>query len=156
MIDELDKKIIKLLVKDGRKSSKELSKELHVDSSTIRRRVHRLIEEGVIYIIALPVVGKAGFPVQAIIGLNIDNMELDNNLKIISEIPECMFVSVTTGKFNVMIILWCSSTAEIHKLIKIILSNIKGVNSYETFICMNIAKSVDRLYLNAPTIGSTF
>jgi Lrp/AsnC family transcriptional regulator for asnA, asnC and gidA len=144
MIDDLDKRIIEQLVKDGRKSSKALAKELHVDSSTIRRRVHRLIRDGVIYIVALPDVSKAGFPVQAIIGLNVDNMELDNNLKIVHEIPECMFVSVTTGRFNIMIILWCHSTAEINKLIQKILFKMKGVKSYETFICMNIAKPIDR------------
>jgi len=143
MIDALDYQIIEQLVKDGRKNSKELSKELHVDSSTIRRRVHRLIEEGVIYIIALPEPNKAGFPTQAIIGLNVDNMELDNNLKIINEIPECMFVSVTTGKFNIMIIIWCRSTAEIDRIVKKILASVKGVKSYETFICANIAKGVD-------------
>jgi len=144
MIDKLDYQIIEQLVKDGRKNSKALSKELHVDSSTIRRRVHRLIKEGVIYIIALPEVSKTGFPSQAIIGLIVDNMELDNSLKIINEIPECMFVSVTTGRFNLMIIMWCRSTAEIDRIVKKILSSVKGVNSYETFICANIAKGVDR------------
>lgn len=143
MIDELDQQIIEQLVKDGRKSSKELSKELHADSSTIRRRVHRLIEEGVIYIVALPVVAKAGFPTQAIIGLNIDTLELENSLKIINEIPECKFVSVTTGRFNVMIISWCRSTADINKLMQRMLMKVKGVKSYETFICMNIAKTID-------------
>ena len=144
MIDELDRKIIEQLVKDGRKSSNALAKEFHVDSSTIRRRVHRLIHDGVIYIIALPDVSKAGFPVQAIIGINVDNMELENNLKILHEIPECMFVSVTTGRFNIMIILWCRTTAEINKLIQKIIVKMKGVKNYETFICMNIAKTVDR------------
>lgn len=142
MIDDLDKRIIEQLVKDGRKSSKTLAKEFHVDSSTIRRRVHRLIRDGVIYIVALPDVSKAGFPVQAIIGLNVDNMELDNNLKTLHEIPECMFVSVTTGRFNIMIILWCQTTAEINKLMKKIVSKMKGVKSYETFICMNIDKAI--------------
>jgi DNA-binding Lrp family transcriptional regulator len=145
MIDELDRQIIEQLVKDGRKSSKALAQELHVDSSTIRRRVHRLIRDGVIYIIALPDVSKAGFPVQAIVGLNVDNMELDNNLKILHGIPECMFVSVTTGRFNIIIILWCRSTAEINKLIQKLLFKMKGVKGYETFICMNVAKAIERV-----------
>jgi len=143
MIDALDHQIIEKLVKDGRKNSKELSKELHVDSSTIRRRVHRLIKEGFIYIIALPEPSKAGFPTQAIIGLNVENVELDNNLKIINDILECTFVSVTTGRFNIMIIVWCHSTAEIDRIVKKILSSVKGVKSYETFICANIVKGID-------------
>jgi Lrp/AsnC family transcriptional regulator, regulator for asnA, asnC and gidA len=145
MIDELDKQIIEQLVKDGRKSSKELSQELHVDSSTIRRRVHKLIDEGAVHIVALPEISKAGYPVQAIIGLNVDPLELDNDLKVLNEIPECMFVSVTAGRFNIMIISWCRSTGEINKLIQKMLSKMKGVKVQETFVCMNIAKSIGPL-----------
>lgn len=145
MIDDLDKEIIEQLVKDGRKSSKELARILHVDSSTIRRRVHRLIQDGVIYIIALPVVSKAGFPIQAFVGLNVDTVAIEDNLKILNEISECMFVSVTTGRFNIMIILWCHSTAEINRLMNKILAATQGVKSYETFICMNVAKTIDHV-----------
>jgi DNA-binding Lrp family transcriptional regulator len=42
-----------------------------------------------------------------------------------------------------MIIAWCKSTAEIDRIVKKILSTVKGVKSYETFICANIAKGVD-------------
>lgn len=143
MVDELDREIIEQLIKNGRKSSKELAKDLHVDSSTVRRRVHRLIQEGVIYIIALPVVSKAGFPVQAIVGLNVDTREIEHNLQILNGIPECMFVSVTTGRFNIMIILWCRSTADINKLMNKILATTRGVKGYETFLCMNVAKTVN-------------
>ena len=142
MIDDLDKQIIEELIKDGRKSSKELSKELNVDSSTIRRRVHRLIQEKAVRIVALPEISKTGYPVQAIIGLNVDPLELDGDLKVLDEIPECMFVSVTAGRFNVMIISWCRSMGEINKLVQKMLSKMKGIRSYETFVCMNIAKSI--------------
>ncbi len=144
MIDELDQRLIEQLVKDGRKSSRDLAKILNADPSTIRRRVHRLIQEGIVRIIALPIVSKAGYPVQTYVGINVDPVELDNNLKVLNEIPECAFVSVTAGRFNIMIILWCRSTSEINKLVQKILVRLKGIRSYETFICMNMAKSIDR------------
>jgi DNA-binding Lrp family transcriptional regulator len=152
MIDELDSQIISLMIKNGRLTSKVLSKKLNVDASTIRRRVRHLIKDGAIHIIALPEFFKAGFPVQAIIGLDIDNKELNNALQTICAIPECKFVSVTVGGFNVMIILWCHSTAEIHVLVQKITGNLKGLKNCETFICMNMAKSINpmanRIYLS--------
>jgi Lrp/AsnC family transcriptional regulator for asnA, asnC and gidA len=152
MIDELDSQIISLMIKNGRLTSKVLANKLNVNSSTIRRRVRHLIEDGAIHIIALPEFFKAGFPVQAIIGLDIDKKELNNALQTICAIPECKFVSVTVGRFNVMIILWCHSTAEIHVLVQKITCSLKGLKDCETFICMNMAKSIspmaNRIYLS--------
>jgi DNA-binding Lrp family transcriptional regulator len=69
-------------------------------------------------------------------------MELESDLKILDGISECMFVSVTAGRFNIMVILWCRSMAEINKVTQKMLSNLKGVKTYETFVCMNVAKTI--------------
>ena len=47
-VDELDTKILEVLLDDGRIKYKELSKKLGVDERLISRRVERLIELGVI------------------------------------------------------------------------------------------------------------
>jgi hypothetical protein len=40
---------------------------------------------------------------------------------------------------------WCHSTAEVFGFSSKVLSQIKGVKNCETFVCMNIAKSVNPL-----------
>jgi Lrp/AsnC family transcriptional regulator, regulator for asnA, asnC and gidA len=101
MIDDLDKEIIEQLTIDARQSSQMVAKKLNVDSSTVRRRIHRLIEDGIIYVTILQTHDKTGVPVRALIGLNIENRELETCLETLRSIPECRFVSVTTGRFNI-------------------------------------------------------
>lgn len=48
MIDNLDKKIIELLKKDSRCPFVEIANQLGVSEGTVRSRVHKMVEEGVI------------------------------------------------------------------------------------------------------------
>jgi Lrp/AsnC family transcriptional regulator, leucine-responsive regulatory protein len=47
-LDEIDKKILELLVQDGRMSYTDIAKELDLSRVAVRSRVNQLIEEGVI------------------------------------------------------------------------------------------------------------
>jgi Lrp/AsnC family transcriptional regulator, regulator for asnA, asnC and gidA len=150
MIDELDKEIIEQLTMDARQSSKVLAKKLNVDSSTIRRRIHRLVEDGVIYVTILLTHEKTGVPVRAITGLNIEIRDLEACLKTLGAIPECKFVSVTTGRFNVMFTILCRSTEIALGTSQKIISRLHGVKNSETFVCKNIVKSINPLDCNTP------
>ena len=48
MIDNLDKKIIELLKKDSRCPFVEIANQLGVSEGTVRSRVHKMVEEGII------------------------------------------------------------------------------------------------------------
>ena len=54
MIDSLDEQLINLLAKDAKQSSEVLARQLCVSSSTIRRRMKKLVQGGVLRITALP------------------------------------------------------------------------------------------------------
>ncbi|TFG15089.1 MAG: Lrp/AsnC family transcriptional regulator [Promethearchaeota archaeon] len=47
-LDEIDKKLLNILQKDGRRPILEIAKELNVSKSTISYRLNRLEEEGII------------------------------------------------------------------------------------------------------------
>ncbi len=145
MIDELDKKIIDLLTVDARQSSNALAKKLYADPSTIRRRIHRLVENGVIYMTILPTHDKTGVPVRAYVGLSIELRELEACLKTLCAIPECKFVSTTTGRFNVMMTILCRSSEDAMGISQKIVARLNGVKSSEAFICNNIVKSINPL-----------
>jgi Lrp/AsnC family transcriptional regulator, regulator for asnA, asnC and gidA len=145
MIDELDRKIIDLLTVDARQSSKVLAKKLNVDSSTIRRRILQLIKDGAIYMAVLPSHQQTGFPIEAIIGLDVEEQELQACLEALSALPESKFVSATSGRFNVIATVFCTSTADVFDISQNILNKFKGIKSSETFVCMNIVRSYNPL-----------
>ncbi|MHA1209653.1 MAG: Lrp/AsnC family transcriptional regulator [Candidatus Freyarchaeota archaeon] len=47
-IDETDKKIISILMENSRKSFKDIAKELGMSVITVRKRVQKLVDEGII------------------------------------------------------------------------------------------------------------
>lgn len=50
-LDELDYKVLELLIKDGRKSFTELAEELNVSVGTVRNRFNLFVEENLLTII---------------------------------------------------------------------------------------------------------
>ena len=60
-LDELDYKVLELLIKDGRKSFTEIAEELNVSVGTIRNRFNFFVEENLLTIIGRVNPQKIGF-----------------------------------------------------------------------------------------------
>jgi len=99
-IDKIDRKIIELLKKDGRMSYRKIAEEIGRTEVTVRRRVRKLIKEGVIRkftVVIDPV--KIGKSVQAFISIPVDVKEtskLVEKLKGLEEVSEAYFLAGRT------------------------------------------------------------
>jgi len=99
-IDKIDKKIIELLKRDGRISYRRIAEEIGRTEVTVRRRVRKLIKEGVIRrftVVIDPV--KIGKSVQAFISVPIDVKEtskLVEKLRNMEEVSEAYFLAGRT------------------------------------------------------------
>lgn len=78
-IDDIDKKILHLLNKDGRMSYREISRKLGVSVGTVHNRVDKLMKNGVIKRF-VPVIdhSKLGYKLTAIIGVKVKGGVLRN------------------------------------------------------------------------------
>ncbi|MFC2072485.1 Lrp/AsnC family transcriptional regulator [Chloroflexota bacterium] len=76
-LDATDNKIIKLLEENAWQRSETLAKVLNVSSSTIRRRLRRLIQKGVLRAVAITDSSTVALPLTTIIALNIAHQDLD-------------------------------------------------------------------------------
>ena len=99
-IDKIDRKIIELLKKDGRMSYRKIAEEIGRTEVTVRRRVRKLIKEGVIRkftVVIDPV--KIGKSVQAFISIPVDVKEtskLVEKLRDMEEVSEAYFLAGRT------------------------------------------------------------
>ncbi len=69
----LDERLIELLSQDARQSSQALAKQLNVSSSTIRRRISKLVKRGVLRFVALVEPAEVGFYLRAIIAFDVEH-----------------------------------------------------------------------------------
>ena len=139
-VDDIDKSLVELLMKNARRSSGELAKELNVSAATVRRRIERLLEEKVIRIVASLDAASLGFPVTAFIGFNVSRNRVNTVLKALGKLPQIRWIAATTGLFNIMALVWIESTGELFKFIEREIGSIDGITHSETFINLHIEK----------------
>lgn len=141
-LDELDLGILKLLQLDARIPFSELARKIGVPEATVRYRVKKLIERGVIrgfYTLLEPM--KVGFPFSVITLAEVDPEELDNVFGSISKMPEITHVFKLTGKHNIAAIFHARNMEHVSQIDEEIRSE-KGVRSVETLLVTG------RVYIN--------
>jgi Lrp/AsnC family leucine-responsive transcriptional regulator len=99
MIDELDQRILDVLLTDSRISLKQLAEHVGLSSPSVSERLRRLEERGVIRQYTVDVDPKAlGYPLQAIVRVRPMPGKLHIVQKLIEEIPEIGECDKVTGE----------------------------------------------------------
>ena len=137
MIDPIDQKIIELLFEDARQSSDALANTIGVDSSTIRRRINKLIKKGALtFTININPV-HIGLPVIIVLALDVVPERLSEVEKILRSRKEVRMITPTIGRFDIMAIVWFASNESIHSFIEGVIGKLEGIRNTETFICLS-------------------
>src|SRR5882724_8459571 len=88
LADGVNKKIIEELQQDGRRSYAALAKSVGLSEAAVRQRVQRLIDAGVLQVVAVTDPMQVGFARQAMVGMRVegDLIELADRLAEIDEV----------------------------------------------------------------------
>jgi len=118
MLDELDRKLLDILVKDSRTSLKELAQQVGLSSPSVSERLRRLEERGVIRAFTVEIDPEAlGFPLQAIVRVRPLPGKLHIVQQLIEEIPEFGECDKVTGDDCFVARLYVRSMSELDKLL---------------------------------------
>ena len=113
MIDNLDKKIIELLKKDSRCPFVEIANQLGVSEGTVRSRVHKMSEEGIIRGFTIKTSSKA--LVEISIAVNTDTQEIARELASYDGVTEVFEV---TGDQDIIAIVDVESSQHLNDIIE--------------------------------------
>jgi len=118
-LDDLDVRLLRLLQANSRLSFAELSRELDVAEATIRFRVKRLVNEGVIakFTILLDP-NKVGQRVSGAILLKIDPTHLEEACKSLVTFTETMYLFQSTGEYDVVSVVIARDIEHLNELVK--------------------------------------
>ena len=135
-MDDLDTKIIGMLQKDGRSSNAGIAREVNVSEGTVRRRLKKLFEDGLIQVVALPDPDKIGFHTEALIGIQVDPSKNDSVADALCDLREINWVTQTAGRYDIFA--WASMTSakELGIFLNTKVGTISGVRHSETFISL--------------------
>ncbi len=138
--DRLDCQLIRLLQKDGRLPNNAIAQDLGVSEFTVRRRLKRLLDNGVIRIVAVADPIDLGFEIAGNLKIRIDLKKTDQVLEQLKQIDALIWVALTTGGTDVDADFVARSLKEFQELIFKRISRIDGVLSTETSLMVDLVK----------------
>ena len=101
VLDDVSKAIIEELQQDGRRSYASIGKVVGLSEAAVRQRVQRLIESGVMQVVAVTDPLELGFARQAMIGIRA-NGPLEPVADALSQMEEVVYVVMTAGTYDVL------------------------------------------------------
>ncbi len=138
-LDELSKAIIEQLQHDGRMPYASIGKAVGLSEAAVRQRVQRLLEHGVMQIVAVTNPLQLGFARQAMIGINAEG-DLQPIADALASMPEVDYVIVTAGSFDIIVEVVCESDDHLLELLSKRIRAVPGVRSTETFVYLKLHK----------------
>ena len=138
-LDDVAKAIIEQLQQDGRRSYAAIGKEVGLSEAAVRQRVQRLLDLGVMQIVAVTDPLQLGFARQAMVGVTASG-RLQPVADALAEIDEIDYVVVTAGKFDLLVEIVCESDDRLLELISERIRAVPGVVATETFMYLRLTK----------------
>jgi len=118
MLNNVDQRILEVLLKDARISLKELGQQVGLSSPSVSERLHRLEERGVIRGFTVDIDPQAlGYQLQAIVRIRPLPGKLQVVQKLIEETPEFCECDKVTGEDCYIARLFVRSIAELDQVI---------------------------------------
>ena len=139
-IDALDRQLIDILSKDARTSNRRIAADLGVTEGTVRGRIRRLQNDGLIAFTAITSFELADNTKMAFIGVQVDVHRVREVATRIAQLDAINAVMVTMGRFNVTAICLFNELDALHDIASEQILSIDGVHHVETSIAVKTLK----------------
>ena len=140
-IDDVSKAIIEQLQQDGRRPYATIGKAVGLSEAAVRQRVSRLIESGVMQVVAVTDPLQVGFPRAAMIGIHVEG-DVEAAADLISKFTEVDYVIICAGGFDILAEVVAEDDDHLLEIINRKIRAIPAVRSTETFVYLKLRKQI--------------
>lgn len=140
ILDEIDRRIVKILQADGRRPNTEIARELHLSETTVRKRVAQLVSRGLINIVAVPTPRAVGMNLSAIIGISVILPQLRAVSEELKRQREVRYVGVSTGRYDIIVEAFFFNQRHFLDFISNRLGKMDGITGLETSVILDVVK----------------
>ncbi|MFN3470403.1 MAG: Lrp/AsnC family transcriptional regulator [Novosphingobium sp.] len=139
-LDALDQQLIDMLASDARVSNRRIAAELGVTEGTVRGRIKRLQQDGLIAFTAITGFEMGKRAKLAFINVQVDVHSVRELAQVISDIPGINAVLITMGEFNITAMCLIDELEALVELASDKILSIDGVHHVETSIAVKTVK----------------
>ena len=136
--DEVSRHIIDQLQQDGRRSYAAIGKAVGLSEAAVRQRVQRLLDVGIMQIVAVTDPMSLGFKRQAMIGIRC-NGDLQGVADLLADMDAIDYVVITAGSFDLLAEVVCEDDDQLLEILGHVRS-LPGVTVTETLVYLKLRK----------------
>ena len=141
VLDEASKGIIEQLQQDGRRAYATIGRAVGLSEAAVRQRVQRLIDSGVMQIVAVTDPLQVGFTRAAMIGVRVEG-DLESVATSLEEMEEVDYVVICAGSFDILVEVVCEDDEHLLELVGKRIRAIPGVRATESFLYLKLRKQI--------------
>ena len=139
-LDDLDRKIIKMLQVDGRLSNTEIARSLGITETTVRKRIAHLLQERLMSIVAVPTPEASGMALSAILGVSVELTAIRAVADTIRTYPEVRYVGMSSGRYDLIVEAFFVDQEHLLEFVTDKLGGLSGITNLETSIILKVVK----------------
>lgn len=140
MLDQKDREIISFLQYDGRTPYTKIAEELSITEGSVRRRVKRLINSGLLQIVGIVEPKEMGWNEAGFIGINVQANLISEIAEAIAQFPEVSYLFQAAGEFDFFAEVYCKDKDHFVSFLNDKLQKIPGVNRTQSFLILKLHK----------------
>jgi Lrp/AsnC family transcriptional regulator for asnA, asnC and gidA len=141
VLDDVSKAIIEQLQQDGRRPYAAIGKAVGLSEAAVRQRVQRLLESGVMQIVAVTDPLTVGFPRAAMIGIRVEG-DMEAAATALEAMAEVDYVVITAGAYDILVEVVCEDDDHLLDVINKRIRAIPGVRHTESFVYLKLRKQI--------------
>ncbi|SHM33666.1 transcriptional regulator, AsnC family [Cryptosporangium aurantiacum] len=139
VLDDIAKRIIEQLQRDGRRSYAAIAKDVGLSEAAVRQRIQRLLEAGVMQIVAVTDPLMLGFRRQAMVGVRAEG-DLREVAERLGKLDEIDYVVLTAGSYDVLLEVVAEDDDHLLRVVNELIRQVPGVRSTEIFMYLRLVK----------------
>ncbi len=138
-LDDINKAIIAQLQADGRRSYAAIAGTVGLSEAAVRQRVQRLIDAGVMQVVAVTDPMQLGFARQAMIGIRVRG-SIEPVADRLAALEEIDYLVITAGHYDILAEVVCESDEHLLEVLSARIRRLEGVESTDTFVYLKLRK----------------
>ncbi|WKZ37974.1 MAG: Lrp/AsnC family transcriptional regulator [Anaerolineales bacterium] len=141
-LDKIDMYIIDAMRRDGREAFAQIAENLGVSPGMVRQRYNRLVKLGYLKVVAVTNPLMMGKRTMAMIGVRTDGRKMLEVANKLIKFDEVVYIVVVSGRFDIMVEVFCSDHEDLLKFMTEKLAKVDGVRETESFMYLKITKEI--------------
>ncbi len=138
-LDDTDKAIIRELQDDGRLPYAQLAPRVGLSQAATRQRVNRLVERGVMQVVAVTDPAMLGLRHQAMVGIDVD-ADVRDVAEALAKVDAVDYLVVTAGRYDIIAEVFSSDRDGFLSVVNSEIRPIAGIRNIEILTYLNLVK----------------